>query len=391
MAKDAQLKTLTKINKEWTDLKKITKDVKKEIAPIVASENDKNNQCIKRLEEDITHFTQEMKKREFFQYKCGTTTALEKLDGVFGELTIFEEKIKDYGDNAEKFGNKDLISNSVKMVDTIKVIVENMKTLWDHIDVCQKKFESFMTNKWIETQPFEMEDEVKKLMKALKDMKVDKKANAYAGVLEEIKKWLVFLPLIAELADQAMRDRHWEDLKKKVGKQFTIDENLLLKDIYDLELGKFQEDVEEITDQARQEAKMEKTLNKLEELWKDVVFEFQAHKDSGVNMIKLSEENFDMLEENQVSVTAMFSSRYLGTFEELIVKWQKSLAAISEIVVVVGEVQRSWSFLENLFIHSDEVKKELPNESIKFIGIDKEVRSILADGYKHQKALDFCV
>ena len=90
-----------------------------------------------------------------------------------------------------------------------------------------------------------------------------------------------------------------------------------------------------------------------------------------------------MLEENQVSVTSMFSSRYLSTFEEKINFWQKSLAQISEIVVVVGEVQRSWSFLENLFIHSEEVKKELPQESIKFVGIDKDVKVILADGFKH--------
>ena len=107
-------------------------------------------------------------------------------------------------------------------------------------------------------------------------------------------------------------------------------------------------------------------------------------------MIRLSEENFDMLEENQVSVTAMFSSRYLATFEDKINYWQKSLAGISEIVVVIGEVQRSWSFLENLFIHSDEVKKELPKESARFVAIDKEVRDILADGFKQQKALTFC-
>lgn len=46
-----------------------------------------------------------------------------------------------------------------------------------------------------------MEDESKKLLKTLKDMKVDKRANAYCGILDEIKKWLIFLPLIAELAD----------------------------------------------------------------------------------------------------------------------------------------------------------------------------------------------
>jgi dynein heavy chain len=99
-------------------------------------------------------------------------------------------------------------------------------------------------------------------------------------------------------------------------------------------------------------------------------------------MIRLSEENFDMLEENQVGVTDMQSSRYLATFEERINYWTKALANISEIVVVISEVQRSWSFLENLFIHSEEVKKELPKESIKFISIDKEVREILTDGFK---------
>lgn len=57
---------------------------------------------------------------------------------------------------------------------------------------------------------------------------------------------------------------------------------------------------------------------------------------------------------------------------------------------MVGDVQRSWSFLENLFIHSEEVKKELPEESRRFINIDKDVRTLLADGYNKQKAIVFC-
>jgi len=86
----------------------------------------------------------------------------------------------------------------------------------------------------------------------------------------------------------------------------------------------------------------------------------------------------------------MFSSRYLSTFEEQCVYWQKSLAAISEVVQLLGEVQRSWSFLENLFIHSEEVKKELPKESERFVGIDQETKAILKEGDKAQKALVFC-
>lgn len=179
-----------------------------------------------------------------------------------------------------------------------------------------------------------------------------------------------------------MRDRHWDMIRAKVNSDFKIDANLYLQHIYDLNLNKYKEDVEEITDQARQEAKMEKTLNMLQERWVDVKFEFKAHKDSGVHMIGLDADDFDLLENDQVAVTAMTSSRYLSTFEEKVNYWQKSLAAINEVVVTCGEVQRSWSFLESLFIHSEEVKKELPNESIKFITIDKDVKAVLADSYK---------
>jgi hypothetical protein len=106
------------------------------------------------LEEDITQFTQEMRKREFFQYKCGTETALAKLDGVFGELKEFEDKIDDYGDNAKKFDNPDLIQKSIKDIETIKYTVDNMKALWDHIDLCLTTFKNFMANKWTETKLF---------------------------------------------------------------------------------------------------------------------------------------------------------------------------------------------------------------------------------------------
>jgi len=94
----------------------------------------------------------------------------------------------------------------------------------------------------------------------------------------------------------------------------------------------------------------------------------------------MSEEDFEMLEENQVAVQNMFASRYLSTFEEQVVYWQKALAAIFDVISVLQEVQRLWSFLENLFMHSQEVKKELPEESEKFVHIDKDVKEILKQG-----------
>jgi dynein heavy chain len=135
---------------------------------------------------------------------------------------------------------------------------------------------------------------------------------------------------------------------------------------------------------------MEKTLKKLDETWRVVEFQFTQHKDTDIYLMKLAEEDFEMLEENQVQVTGMTSSRYLATFEEEVISWQKNLADISETNILIGEVQRSWSFLENLFIHSEEVKKELPTESDRFKGIDQKVKDILKNGFQNKLALKFC-
>jgi len=48
---------------------------------------------------------------------------------------------------------------------------------------------------------------------------------------------------------------------------------LKLQFIYDLNLPRYNEQVEEIADQARQEAKMEKTLEKLGETWDVIPFD----------------------------------------------------------------------------------------------------------------------
>lgn len=156
--KEADQKSFLTINKNWQDVKKMAKDVKKEIQPLVDHEKENNNKNIKTLEEEITHFTQEMRKREFFQYKCGVTLAIEKLGGVFDELKVFEDKIEDYGDNARKFGNPDLINKAIKDIEGIKITVKAMNELWRHIEFCQNSFEKFQSSKWTDTDPGDMED-----------------------------------------------------------------------------------------------------------------------------------------------------------------------------------------------------------------------------------------
>jgi dynein heavy chain len=66
-----------------------------------------------------------------------------------------------------------------------------------------------------------------------------------------------------------------------------------------LKLFDYKDAVEEVTEQAKNEAKMEKNLNKIDEKWRDVEFELLPHKESTeIKILKMSDENFETLEEH---------------------------------------------------------------------------------------------
>ena len=57
---------------------------------------------------------------------------------------------------------------------------------------------------------------MKRLLATLKGMtKVDKRCNAYIGLLDECKRWLVFLPMVTALRHPSMRERHWDTIREK--------------------------------------------------------------------------------------------------------------------------------------------------------------------------------
>jgi hypothetical protein len=45
-----------------------------------------------------------------------------------------------------------------------------------------------------------------------------------------------------------MRERHWDIIREKVNSNFVVDDKLTLKEIYDLNLGKIADDVEEVAE-----------------------------------------------------------------------------------------------------------------------------------------------
>jgi dynein heavy chain len=230
----------------------------------------------------------------------------------------------------------------------------------------------------------EKEDEVKKLRNGLQAIKVtDRKSNVFLGITDLVKRWSIFVPLILDLKDKSMDaedDRHWAKIRKETNSGIRVQPGTLMKELWGLKLFDLKDKIEDITEMAKNEAKMEKGIIKVKEFWEKAFFELVKHKDTDIKTLKMLEEQFETLEEHQLSINSMLTSKFVAYFEKTVEKWKQDLGAVYEVTQSLSEVQKNWSFLENLFIHSEEVKKELPVESKNFIDIDKNTKDIMKAG-----------
>lgn len=163
-----------------------------------------------------------------------------------------------------------------------------------------------------------------------------------------------------------------------------------LGELLALGLLRFAGDIEETCDQAAKEEKMERQLAALGERWAAVAWQMEPYKDSGVPLLKMAEEDFEALEGDQLLVQGMASSRYRAHFQAEVAGWQRALGTTNEVYAVLQSIQRAWSYLEPLFIGSEEVRRELPEDAFRFEGIDLDVRKVLREAWATRNVRDSC-
>lgn len=144
-----------------------------------------------------------------------------------------------------------------------------------------------------------------------------------------------------------------------------------------LNLLQFAGEIEDMGDQAAKEEKMENQIEGLEARWENIFWQTDPYKDTNVPLLKMTEDDLEVLENDQLLLQGMTNSRYKAQFECQVAAWQLTLGTINEVFISFQSIQRMWSYLEPLFIGSDEVKRELPEDAFRFAGIDLDVRQTL--------------
>ena len=68
------------------------------------------------------------------------------------------------------------------------------------------------------------------------------------------------------------------------------------------------------------------------------------------------------------------TSKYIAHFLTEVSSWQKKLSTCDSVISIWMEVQRAWSHLESIFIGSDDIRAQLPEDSQRFDGVDTDFK-----------------
>ncbi|KAJ8921300.1 hypothetical protein NQ315_013774 [Exocentrus adspersus] len=157
-----------------------------------------------------------------------------------------------------------------------------------------------------------------------------------------------------------------------------MDHSTTLAELLELNLHECEEEVKNIVDKAVKEMAMEKVLRELNNTWSIMEFEEEVHARTGCKLLKASEELIETLEENQVQLQNLATSKFVAHFLEEVSSWQSKLGLADQVITVWFEVQRTWMHLESIFMTSEDIRKQLPEDSERFDKIDDSFKKLMS-------------
>lgn len=384
----------------WDATKALAPETVERISEVDQIWRDKIRFKVEAYEAELEGKHELFHKLPFWSYYCksgGSDAIGKKLGEEAAKATIaqaetnLEREKSTLEENAHLSGIFELdglIDFSRKHINDMKLDLAEMTKLWE----VSGKLEAFIDESkelvWRDVDLESLEDKAKAQLKEVNGLhKCTRECDAFKSLDKICKDFLATIPLIVLLGSKCMRPRHWKALTQVSGAESFVppcdNVDMPLGDLLSIDLLKFSNDVEEICDQASKEDKMETALQQIEERWSSINLTMSPHqkKDGNVEetvpLLGIGEEDFESLENDQLVIQGMMASRYLVQFEREVHSWQKSLFNVNEVFLLVGDIQRTWSYLEPLFIHSDEVKRELPEDATRFITIDIDTRGVL--------------
>ena len=248
----------------------------------------------------------------------------------------------------------------------------------------------------------ELGDEIENMRKTIDQFVLDCKKipgdsrhfTAYTDLRTKIEDMEELLPLIEMLTAPSIRERHWEEIIGLCGRQipYQTPETFQLTHIFEADLLKIREEIEDISDSANKQAKIEKTLKEeIDAFWDEAELEIKGYSTYdypctiGGTVFEISEK----LEEHVMSLAQMNAMRCVAPFKAEVTAKITMLGEVQETIEKWLNVQKNWMNLVAVFTAGD-IAKQMPVESKTFRNVDNQWKKIMERAAEQKNVIQCC-
>eukprot|EP00071_Canis_lupus_P020266 XP_013968708.1 dynein heavy chain 9, axonemal [Canis lupus familiaris] len=371
-------KQLEELPEKWSNAKKVAVTVRQQVAPLQANEVAVLRQRCSAFDIKQQQFREQFCREAPFRFDSidphqvldARHTEIQQLESTMASISevasLFEVNVPDY-----------------KQLKQCRKEVCQLKELWDTIGMVTSSIRAWETTLWKEVNIEVLDGECKRFARHIRNLDKEVRAwDAFTGLESMVLNTLTSLRAVAELQNPAVRERHWRQLMRATGVSFTMGEGATLAHLLQLRLHHFEDEVRDIVDKAMKEMAMEKTLKELQTTWAGMEFQYEPHPRTGVPQLQSDEDLIEVLEDNQGQLQNLMMSKHIAFFLEEVSSWQKQLSTAHAVISTWFDVQRTWSHLESIFIGSEDIRAQLPQDSKRFEGIDLDFKELAYDAQK---------
>ncbi|XP_058491324.1 dynein axonemal heavy chain 10 [Solea solea] len=375
-----ELELLAGVDQMWSDLFRESRQVDKSLTNVKKSFTQTTTENIEEFQQEVSIFAESFNMH-------GPGAVGDDLDKGLNILGKYE------ADLVKIMAGWQELSNAEKLLDLQVTVypevinmqkdMKNLRQIYDMYKAQKDAKAEWSETLWVDLNLQLLQDGVEGFIKRLRQLPKDVRGLPVAFFLEgRMKEFRESLPLLLDLKNEALRDRHWKVLMEKTGTAFEMNtDSFTLENMFAMELHKYANVIGDIVTSAVKELSIEKGVKEVVETWENLKFSVQPYfkgtQERG-SILGAVDEILLNLENDTMNLQSMAGSRFVGHFLITIQQLEKDLSLICEIIEVWLLVQRKWMYLESIFIGGD-IRSQLPEEAKKFDNIDKKFKEIMSD------------
>ncbi|XP_054656624.1 dynein axonemal heavy chain 2 [Dunckerocampus dactyliophorus] len=277
-----------------------------------------------------------------------------------------------------------------KTIQALEKDINYLQEVWEITQDWNSHWDSWKGGHFTSLRTENMEStaqEIYKTLHKLQRLLKDKQWDIVDFSKKKVDQFRRIIPLIADMRNPAMRDRHWKQICAHVQSSFDhTSDDFTLEKIISLGFDKYADSIGEISGAASKELSIEQGLEEINKTWAELTLDVSPYKDKGHFRLKGTEDVFQALEDNQVTLSTMKASRFVKAFDKVVDNWERQLSQVMEIIEMILTVQRQWIYLENIFQGKD-IREQLPQECKEFEEISSSWKTIMTRLHENNNAL----